>query len=219
MNWKDFVDQQSKQEYYKKLFSFLKEESKQYKIYPSQKNIFNAFKLCPIENIKAVILGQDPYFNPNQAHGLSFSVLPGIPKPPSLVNIFKEIKEDLNIDPPNHGCLESWANQGVLLLNSILTVRAGTQGSHRNKGWEIFTDEAIKLINSINKPIVFMLWGNFAKSKSKLLNNPKHLVLQSAHPSPLSAHNGFFGCRHFSKANQFLKNNNIEQINWKINDQ
>lgn len=215
-SWKDFINYQSKQSYYKTLSDLILEDSKKYTIYPAHKDIFNAFKFCKLEEIKVVIMGMDPYHGPNQAHGLSFSVLPGVTIPPSLKNIFKEIESDLNIKNGSNGCLIGWAKQGVLLLNTILTVRQGQPNSHKNKGWEIFTDEAIGIINNLPQPIVFMLWGSHAKSKKELLNNPKHLVLDSVHPSPLSAYNGFFGCKHFSKANQFLINNNIQPIDWSI---
>lgn len=185
------------------------------KIFPKRKDLFNAFELCSLENTKVLILGQDPYHRDNQAHGLSFSVPKGIAAPPSLKNIFKELKNDLNIDLPSHGCLESWAKQGVLLLNSILTVREGSPGSHKNIGWETFTNAVIKQVNDFERHIVFMLWGAFAKSKKVLITNERHLVLESAHPSPYSA-TGFFGCKHFSKANEFLIKNKINQINWSI---
>ena len=178
-------------------------------------NIFNAFKYTDYHDVKAVILGQDPYHGEGQAHGLCFSVEKGTPAPPSLQNIFKELKTDLGIDAPSHGCLTDWAKNGVLLLNSVLTVRESLAGSHRGRGWEIFTDSVIELLNAREKPMVFLLWGNYAKAKASIINTDRHLVLTAAHPSPLSAYNGFFGCRHFSKANQFLGE---RAIDWRIGE-
>ena len=175
-------------------------------------DIFNALKSTAYSDVKAVILGQDPYHEPGQAHGLCFSVKEGIDPPPSLVNIFKELKSDLGIDPPPHGCLQQWADRGVLLLNSVLTVRAGKAGSHRNRGWEIFTDRVISLLGQREKPMVFILWGNYARSKKQLVDQSRHLVIESVHPSPLSASRGFFGGRYFSRTNEFLD----EPIDWKI---
>lgn len=213
--WDDLLAEEFEKDYYLKLRSFLIGEYKTYKIYPDKKDIFNALKYTDYPNVKAVILGQDPYHGPKQAHGLCFSVQKGVPKPPSLVNIFKELKEDLEISPPLHGCLEDWARKGVLLLNTVLTVREGEANSHKGKGWEIFTDRVIEILNEREKPMVFMLWGANAKSKEALITNKKHCVLVSAHPSPLSAHNGFFGSRHFSKANHFLAETGRE-IDWTI---
>lgn len=216
MNWKKFLQQEKQKDYYNKIVNFVLEDSKKHTIFPPSKDIFNAFKYCDFDQIKIVILGQDVYHGENQAHGLAFSVLPGIPIPPSLRNIFKEINSDLNTDYkfPN-GCLIPWAKQGVLLLNSILTVRKSQPASHAKIGWEEFTDNIIKEINQINRPIVYFLWGNYSKAKQKFITNPKHLVLTSAHPSPFSANN-FFGCKHFSQANEFLIKNNIEPINWQL---
>lgn len=214
-DWDDLLDGEFEKEYYIALRKFLIGEYKTQTIYPSMYDIFNALKYTAYGDVKAVILGQDPYHEPNQAHGLSFSVKRGVPKPPSLVNIFKELESDLGIEPPGHGCLEAWANQGVMLLNTVLTVRRGQANSHKGKGWEIFTDRVIELLNQREKPMVFLLWGANAKSKSSLITNKSHLILTSAHPSPLSAHNGFFGCRHFSKANDFLSRHG-ERIEWKI---
>ena len=215
--WKEFISSEAKKDYYEKLISFVQQDSKTFIIYPAHKDIFNAFKLTPLEQVKVVILGQDPYHNPNQAHGLSFSVPEDCEIPPSLRNIFKEIKEDLKLETEfNHGFLKSWAEQGVLLLNSVLTVRQNQPGSHKEFGWQTFTDNAISKLNDLERPVVFMLWGSFAKSKKKLVTNSKHLILETVHPSPLSAYNGFFGCKHFSKANQFLINNNITPIDWSI---
>ena len=186
-------------------------------VYPPAQQLFAAFERTPPACVRAVILGQDPYHGVGQAHGLSFSVKKGVTPPPSLVNIFKEIKSDLGIDNMGkHGELTEWAKNGVLLLNSVLTVRANQARSHRNLGWEEFTDNVIRLINLREKPVVFMLWGADAKAKAKLITNPNHLILKAAHPSPLSAFNGFFGCRHFSKANEFLKSKGIEEIDWSI---
>ena len=180
-------------------------------------DIFNAFKYTSFENVKAVIIGQDPYHGIGQAHGLCFSVKKGVAPPPSLVNIFKEIKSDLGIDNTGkHGELTKWAESGVLLLNNVLTVREAQANSHKGKGWEFFTDNVIKLLNTREKPMVFLLWGANARAKKKLLTNPAHLVLECAHPSPLSAYNGFFGCRHFSRANEFLKSHGIDEIDWSI---
>jgi uracil-DNA glycosylase len=179
-------------------------------------DIFNALKYTPYSSVKVVIIGQDPYHGPNQAHGLSFSVREGVPPPPSLQNIFKEIKSDLGLPIPNHGCLEKWAKQGVLLLNAVLTVRAGQANSHKGQGWETITDSIIRHLNDRQKPMVFLLWGANAGAKSALITNPSHLVLKCAHPSPLSAYNGFFGCRHFSKANKFLSECGLSEIDWRL---
>lgn len=201
--------------YIAKLEGFLKEERRLHNIYPKKTEVFNAFKLTSFENIKVVILGQDPYHGPNQAHGLSFSVNYGIKIPPSLANIYKELKSDIDFAIPSHGNLTSWANQGVLLLNATLTVRAGEPGSHQKKGWETFTDAVIKLISDKKENCVFLLWGNFAKSKINLIDLDKHLVLTAAHPSPLAG-GAFFGCKHFSKTNEYLKSKNISPIDWAI---
>jgi len=215
-NWKDFINKQKFKDYYKNIISFIKEDEKIYSIYPNKKDIFNAFKLTPLNKVKAIILGQDPYHGPGQAHGLSFSVLSDVDKPPSLKNIFKELRNDLNIEPPNHGNLQKWAERGVLLLNTSLTVRSGQPNSHQKIGWSIFTDEAIKALNAKLEPVAFVLWGANAKSKKPLISNSRHLIIESAHPSPLSAHNGFFGSKPFSKVNEFLLSNNIEPIDWKL---
>lgn len=204
-------------EYFLALKKFLIEEKAAGKtVYPPGKEIFNAFDLCPFEKVKCVILGQDPYHGPNQAHGLSFSVKNGIKPPPSLVNIFKELKSDLGIDIPSHGNLTQWAKQGVLLLNATLTVEKKKPGSHQRKGWEEFTNAAIRVLSEKKDHLVFMLWGRFAQSKAELISKEKHLILQAAHPSPFSAHNGFFGCRHFSQCNIYLKKQGKTEINWKI---
>lgn len=203
--------------YYKQLREFLKQEYFTKEIYPDMNNIFNAMKHASYSDIKAVILGQDPYHEPGQAHGLSFSVKRGIEPPPSLKNIYKEISSDLGLTMPNGiGELTCWARQGVLLMNAVLTVRRGQANSHRGKGWEIFTDRVISLLNEREKPIVFLLWGGNAKQKIPLITNPNHLILTSVHPSPLSAYNGFFGCKHFSKCNEFLTAHGEQPIDWSV---
>jgi uracil-DNA glycosylase len=215
MNWKEIIRGEAQKAYFKELGDFLVRDGETNTIYPRHQDVFNALEFCPLENTKVVILGQDPYHGPNQAHGLSFSVPVRERIPPSLSNIFKEIKSDLNVTEGfTHGNLESWAKQGVLLLNSVLTVRANQAGSHQKKGWETFTDEIIRAIDKTSRPKVFILWGAFAKNKKVLLTNPAHLVLEAAHPSPLSAHNGFFGCKHFSKTNEFLLKNGLQPIDW-----
>ncbi len=216
-DWDKILDGEFDKDYYQTLRQFLISEYKTQKIYPSMYDIFNAMKLTSYNDVKCVIIGQDPYHGEGQAHGLSFSVRQGVAPPPSLVNIFKEINSDLGINNAGkHGELTKWAENGVLLLNSVLTVRANQPRSHRGKGWEIFTTEVIRLLNNRQKPMVFMLWGADAKAKAQFITNPNHLILTAAHPSPLSAYNGFFGCRHFSKANEFLKSHNIEEIDWSI---
>lgn len=216
-DWDELLKDEFKKEYYLRLRQFLINEYKTQTIFPGMYDIFNAFKYTSYENVKAVIIGQDPYHGIGQAHGLCFSVKKGIAPPPSLVNIFKEIKSDLGIDNTGkHGELTKWAENGVLLLNNVLTVREGCANSHKGMGWESFTDDVIKLLNTREKPMVFLLWGGNARTKRKLITNPAHLVLECAHPSPLSAYNGFFGCKHFSKANEFLKNSGIEEIDWSI---
>ena len=202
--------------YYLKLREFLIEEYSNHTVYPDMYDIFNALKYTSYSDVKVVILGQDPYHEPSQAHGLSFSVKKGVQIPPSLLNIYKEIHDDLGFPIPNHGYLESWAKQGVLLLNNVLTVRRSEANSHRNCGWEIFTNEVIRLLNERKKPIVYMFWGSNAREKASYITNPQHLVLETAHPSPLSAYRGFFGCKHFSKANEFLKMTGQTPIDWQI---
>lgn len=217
MNWDEFIDQETKKDYFISLGKSLAKDSKEHTIYPEKYDTFNIFDKCPIEKIKVVILGQDPYHGPGQAHGFAFSVQKGVPIPPSLKNIYKEIKSDLHLETPfEHGCLTGWVEQGVFLLNSTLTVRAGAPGSHKDYGWERFTNAAISVINKIERPIVFMLWGAQARSKRGLIYNKNHFVLEAPHPSPLSAHTGFFGCKHFSKANDFLFGNDIAPIDWSI---
>ncbi|HSI75394.1 MAG TPA: uracil-DNA glycosylase [Lunatimonas sp.] len=212
--WKEVLLDEFGQPYFEQLVDFIKKEYETKIIYPSAKNIFQAFWKCPFDKVKVVILGQDPYHGPGQAHGLSFSVQEGIPFPPSLLNIFKELKSDLGIPLPSHGNLERWASQGVLLLNATLTVEAQKAGSHQNKGWESFTDAAIKVLASKNTGLVFMLWGAYAQKKGSFISENDHLKLLAPHPSPLSAHRGFLGCRHFSQANAYLKEKGIEEIRW-----
>ncbi|MCD4772834.1 MAG: uracil-DNA glycosylase [Bacteroidales bacterium] len=216
VSWKNALKDEFNSEYFHALRDFLIEEKKKYAIYPSGSDIFSAFDYTPFENVKAVILGQDPYHGKGQANGLCFSVSDGIKPPPSLVNIFKEIKNDLGIETPTTGNLEKWARQGVLLINATLTVRANQAGSHQNKGWEIFTDSIIKNLSENRSGLVFLLWGNFAKAKQQLIDKKKHYILKSAHPSPFSAYNGFFGCKHFSKTNEILKQLGNEEIDWSL---
>lgn len=213
-DWDGILKEEFTKPYYLKIREFLKSEYSTQLIFPPMHDIFNALKYTPFENTKVVILGQDPYHEIGQAHGLSFSVKKGIKIPPSLVNIYKELHDDIGMAIPSHGELTSWAKQGVLLLNATLTVRQGQANSHQKIGWSIFTDNVIKLLNESFRPIVFILWGGNARSKKAYITNKRHLVLESVHPSPLSAYNGFFGCRHFSKANKFLKSTNQEEINW-----
>lgn len=218
MIWEDIIKEEQQQLYYKNLVQSLKKDMDSYTIYPKQQDIFNAFKVCPFDKTKVLILGMDPYHNPNEAHGMSFSVLPGTKVPPSLQNIFKELKSDLNVETPNHGYLIDWAKQGVLLLNAALTVRQNEPGSHQKIGWHKFTDSIITKLNNKDTPIVFILWGNFARQKKPLLTNKIHLVLESPHPSPFSAYSGFFGSKPFSKTNEFLISNGLEPINWHIHN-
>lgn len=212
--WYESLKKEFEQPYFTKLKAFLIEEKKHYKIYPPGKQIFAAFNHTPFKQVKVVIVGQDPYHGPGQAHGLCFSVPPGIRKPPSLVNIFKELKADLNVPIPDHGNLEHWAKAGVLLINATLTVRASQAGSHQGKGWETFTDAAIKQLSDQRENLVFLLWGRYAQSKEVLINQSKHAIFKAVHPSPLSASRGFFGCRHFSKANAYLQQHGITPVNW-----
>ena len=216
--WDNLLSEEYKKDYFTNLKSFIIDEYKNKTIYPKMSEIFNAFTKTSYENVKVVILGQDPYHGENEAEGLSFSVKVGIQKPPSLINIFTELKNDLGISPPNHGSLVSWAEQGVLLLNATLTVVKDSPRSHAGKGWETFTDEVIKLLNKKETPVVFILWGSDARSKKSLITNKRHLIIESAHPSPLSAYRGFFGSKPFSKTNEFLIKNNIKPIDWKIKD-
>lgn len=213
-SWKYALGEIFVQDFFKQLVSFVKNEYQSHPVFPPGKEIFNAFWHCPLPKVKVVILGQDPYHGPGQAHGLSFSVKPGVPFPPSLLNIFKEIKADLGIDMPPNGDLTRWADQGVFLLNATLTVRANEAGSHQNQGWEQFTDEVIRVIGRTQHQVVFMLWGAYAQKKAELIDAQKHLVLKAPHPSPLSAHRGFLGCRHFSLANQYLQSQGLDPIKW-----
>ena len=215
-DWNELLKDEFSKEYYLTLREFLKNEYNTKTIYPDKYDIFNSLHYTSYEDVKVVILGQDPYHGPNQAHGLSFSVNPGVRIPPSLLNIYKELNSDLGCYIPNNGYLKKWADQGVLLLNTSLTVRAGEANSHKNKGWEIFTDKIISLVNEKDDPVVFLLWGNNAISKKKLITNDKHLILFSVHPSPLSASRGFFGSKPFSKINQFLISVNKKPIDWQI---
>ncbi len=218
-DWLDVISGEFAKPYYKQLYDFVNQEYKTQTVFPPAKDIFNAFSYTPYANVKCVILGQDPSHNFNQAHGLCFSVLPGNEIPPSLKNIYKELHDELGCSFPNNGYLKKWADEGVLMLNTVLTVRAHVANSHQNHGWEQFTDAAIEAVDRIDRPIVFMLWGRPAQRKKMLLNsNPKHLVLEAAHPSPLSASSGFFGCGHFKKANEFLQANGIEPIEWQVED-
>lgn len=214
-SWDAALAEEFKKDYYIQIREFLKKEYAEKTVYPSMYDIFNALKLTAIEDVNAVILGQDPYHGPNQAHGLAFSVQKGVAIPPSLVNIYKELHDDLGCTIPNHGCLTKWANQGVLLLNTSLTVRAGQANSHKDIGWSIFTDAVISVLNKREQPMVFLLWGANARKKKALITNPNHLVLECPHPSPLSAYNGFFGCKHFSKTNAFLEQYG-RHIDWQI---
>lgn len=215
-DWLQAVGKEFRQPYYTELYQFIKAEYSNYKIYPNADDIFNAFHFTPLGKVKVVIIGQDPYHNEGQAHGLCFSVKPEVEIPPSLVNIYQELHDDLECYIPNNGYLEKWAKQGVLLLNTVLTVRAHQANSHQGKGWERFTDAVIQAVNLQDSPIVFLLWGRPAQMKKSMLNNPKHFILEAPHPSPLSAYRGFIGCRHFSQANGFLKSHGIEPIDWQI---
>ena len=216
--WQEALQGEFRKEYYKKLFATVNEEYKTRSIFPPASDIFNAFHYASLEKVKVVILGQDPYHGENQAHGLCFSVKPGVEIPPSLVNIYKELQDDLGCTIPNHGYLTKWAKQGVLMLNTVLTVRAHQANSHRGIGWEEFTDAAIRVLNEQDRPIVFILWGRPAQMKKSMLNNPKHLILEAPHPSPLSSYRGFFGSKPFSQTNDFLVANGEEAIDWQIEE-
>lgn len=215
-DWAEKLKPEFSKPYYRDLYNRVKEEYSRYQIFPPADDIFNAFHFTPLNKVKVVILGQDPYHNVGQAHGLCFSVKPDVEIPPSLVNIYKELNEDLGCSIPNNGYLTKWAEQGVMMLNTVLTVRAHQANSHHDIGWEQFTDAAIRILNEVDRPIVYMLWGGPAQRKAVMLNNPKHLILKAPHPSPLSAYRGFFGCRHFSKANAFLQANGQEPVDWQI---
>ena len=216
-DWLEYIQDEFRKPYYKELYQFVRQEYNTHVIYPPADDIFNAFHFTPLSKVKVLILGQDPYHGEHQAHGLCFSVLPDQTEiPPSLQNIYKELQDDLGCYIPNNGYLKKWADQGVLMLNTVLTVRAHQAGSHQGKGWEQFTDAIIQAVNAQDRPIVYLLWGKPAQSKIPMLTNSKHLILKAPHPSPLSAYRGFFGCRHFSQTNEFLNNNGIEHIDWQI---
>ena len=215
-DWLEPLSVEFKKPYYKELYKKVKQEYETKRVFPEADDIFNAFQFTPLSKVKVVILGQDPYHNYGQAHGLCFSVKPDVDVPPSLVNSYQERHDDLGCDIPNNGYLKKWADQGVMLLNTVLTVRAHAANSHQGIGWETFTDAAIKILNEQDRPMVFLLWGRPAQNKKSMLTNPKHLILEAPHPSPLSAFRGFFGSRHFSKTNEYLKANGLEPIDWQI---
>ena len=214
--WLEYLKPEFSKPYYRELYKFVKEEYSTREIFPPSDKIFSALEHTSVKDVKVVIIGQDPYHEPGQAHGMSFSVLPGVKTPPSLQNMYKELNTELGCYIPNNGYLVKWADQGVLLLNAVLTVRSGAANSHKGKGWEQFTDAVIRAVNAQDRPVVYLLWGSNARAKKVLINNPKHLVLETVHPSPLSAYNGFFGCGHFKKANEFLKENGLTPIDWQI---
>ncbi len=216
-SWRARLSSEFHKSYFEKLQQFVDAERETKDVYPPEDDVFHAFQHTPYHNVKVLLLGQDPYHDEGQAHGLCFSVKPGVRPPPSLKNIFKELKNDLNCPIPNHGCLTDWADQGVFLLNAVLTVRAHQPGSHKGKGWEVFTDEVIRTVNAQEEPVVFLLWGKYAQDKAKLIDAKRHTILQAAHPSPLSAKNGFFGSRPFSQANQALRQAGRGEINWCLN--
>ncbi len=213
-SWRNSLNDVFEKEFFKQLVLFVKDEYQKHQVFPPGREIFNAFAHCPLDQVKVVILGQDPYHGPGQAHGLSFSVKPGVPFPPSLLNILKEIKSDIGTDMPANGDLTRWADQGVFLLNATLTVRANHAGSHQKQGWEQFTDEVIRVISATRENVVFLLWGAYAQRKAELIDAKKHLVRTAPHPSPLSAHRGFLGCKHFSKANQYLVEKGKAPVVW-----
>ena len=214
--WDEILREEFESDYYRRIRAILKKEYAEYEIYPPKEDIFNALRYTSYSDVKAVLLGQDPYHGPGQAHGLCFSVRLGVEPPPSLKNIFRELETDMGLEPPTSGCLTPWAQEGVLLLNTTLTVRRGQANSHKNLGWTQFTDAVIRKLNDRTQPIVFLLWGGNARSKRELITNPQHLVLETVHPSPLSAYNGFFGCRHFSQCNEFLMKNGVAPIDWTL---
>ena len=217
-SWLPALESETTQPYYQQLYQFIGEERRKYKVYPPGPDVFNALRYTPFECVRVVVIGQDPYHDENQAHGLAFSVRPGVPAPPSLVNIFKELREDVQFRVPNHGCLIPWAEQGVLLLNAVLTVRAHQANSHQGKGWETFTDTVIRAVNQKDSRVIFLLWGSYAQRKAELINASRHTILKAPHPSPLSADRGFFGCRHFSKANAALQSAGLPAIAWQLAD-
>jgi len=215
-SWYAKLEEEFNKYYFKNLKDFLVEEKAKYRVYPPGSQTFTAFNLTPFDKVKVVVLGQDPYHGPGQAHGLSFSVPNGIKIPPSLLNIYKELKQDIGFEIPTHGYLEDWAKQGVFLINATLSVRAHSAGSHQKKGWETFTDKVISTLSEERENIVFLLWGNYARAKKVLIDESKHLILEAAHPSPLSAYNGFFGCKHFSATNEYLESKGVEPIKWQL---
>lgn len=215
-DWLGPLSEEFKKPYYRELYTKIKKEYETHTVYPPTEDLFSAYAATPLSKVKVVIIGQDPYHEPGQAHGMCFSVKPGVLTPPSLENIYKELHDDLGLYIPNNGYLEKWAKQGVLLLNTVLTVRAHAANSHKGLGWEQFTDATIKAVNELETPVVFLLWGSNARAKKALLNNPKHLVLEAPHPSPLSVYRGFYGCKHFSKCNEFLEKNGQSPIDWQI---
>lgn len=217
-DWQEALQEEFKKEYYKNLFETVRQEYQTRQIFPPAEDLFTAFHLTPLKDVKVVILGQDPYHGEGQAHGLCFSVKPGVDIPPSLVNIYKELHDDLGCTIPSHGYLTKWAKQGVLMLNTVLTVRAHEANSHRGIGWETFTDAAIRVLAEQDRPMVFILWGKPAQQKKKMLHNPKHLILEAPHPSPLSSYRGFFGSKPFSKTNAFLQEQGMEPIDWQIEE-
>jgi uracil-DNA glycosylase len=217
-SWLPALSGETTQPYYEKLYRFVGEERRKYKVYPPGEDVFNALRYTPLERVRAVIIEQDPYHDDNQAHGLSFSVRPGVRVPPSLINIYKELREDVQFRIPNHGCLISWAEQGVLLLNAVLTVRAHQPNSHQGKGWENFTDAVLHAVNASESRVVFLLWGSYAQRKAEWIDSDRHTVLKAPHPSPLSASRGFFGCRHFSKTNSALQLSGLPPIDWQLPD-
>ena len=217
-SWLPALADETAKPYYQKLYQFVGEERRKYKVYPPGKDVFNALRYTPLEQVRVVIIGQDPYHNTNQAHGMAFSVRPGVPAPPSLLNIFKELQADVQFRIPNNGYLIPWAEQGVLLLNAVLTVRAHQANSHQGKGWETFTDAVLRAINARDNRVVFLLWGSYAQRKAEWIDTDRHTVLKAPHPSPLSASRGFFGCRHFSKANTALQAAGLPPIDWQLPD-
>jgi uracil-DNA glycosylase len=217
-SWLPVLASETTKPYYQQLYHFIGEERRKYKVYPPGEDVFNALRYTPFERVRVVIIGQDPYHDENQAHGLAFSVRPGVPIPPSLVNIYKELKDDVQFRVPNHGCLIPWAEQGVLLLNAVLTVRAHQANSHQDKGWENFTDAVLRAVNARNSRVVFLLWGSYAQRKAEWIDINRHTVLKAPHPSPLSANRGFLGCRHFSKTNASLQSAGLPPIDWQLVD-
>jgi uracil-DNA glycosylase len=218
-SWLPVLESETTKPYYHQLYNFVGAERRKYRIYPPGKDVFNALRYTPFEDVRVVIIGQDPYHGKNQAHGLAFSVRPGVAVPPSLHNIYKELQTDVQFRPPKHGCLIPWAEQGVLLLNAVLTVRAHRANSHRGKGWEEFTDAVLRVINGKESRVVFLLWGSYAQRKAAWIDSNRHTVLKAPHPSPLSASRGFFGCRHFSKTNAALQSAGLPSVDWQLPEQ